>query len=459
MRRLSAPRAAMRAGFDHLWPVLTAAIAMIAALVVSNAAARAEPPGTVAIYFFWGEGCPHCVEARPVVEALAEQYPGAELRTYEVYDSRENAALLNRMADAMGFGIVAVPTIVIGDRYWIGYTNSLAAQVEPVLAACLRDDCPDPGAAAIAGIGGDIDAETRGSAAPQPARIDLPLIGAVDFADKSLWLSTALIAFVDGFNPCSLWVLSILVALTLHTGSRKKVLIIGLTFITVTAGVYALFIAGLFTVLSVASFADPIRLGVALIAAFFGAVNIKDYFFFREGLSFTIDESGKRKIMQGMRRVIDASESVGGLIAATVLLAVGVSMVEFSCTAGFPVIWTDLLAANAVPALTFALLLLLYLVIYQIDEFAIFLTAVFTLRASRLQERQGRILKLIGGVLMLTLAGVMAFDPALMSGIGSSIAIFAVAFAISAVVLIVHRRILPRFGIRIGTENTTGARD
>jgi hypothetical protein len=434
------------------------AIALLATVGGFIAAARAETIEPIAIYFFWGEGCPHCAEARPVVEAAAERFPGTDLRTYEVSQNRDNAALLLRMASELGFEIIAVPAIIIGNRYWIGYGDNLASQIETVLAACLRDGCPDIGATTVSRMGGEVASGTGGSAIPQTTAVDVPYFGAIDFADKALWLSTALIAFVDGFNPCSLWVLSILVALTLHTGSRKKVLLIGLTFITVTAGVYALFIAGLFTVLSVAIFADWIRIVAALIALFFGAINVKDYFFFKEGLSFTIDESGKRQTFQGMRRVIDAGESVWGLIAATIVLAVGVSLIEFSCTAGLPVIWTDLLAANAVPALTFVFLLLLYLAIYQIDELAIFFAAVVTLRASRVQERQGRILKLIGGVLMLTLAGVMVVNPTLMNGLDSSAAIFAVAFAIAGLVLVVHRKILPRFGIWIGSEKSPGRR-
>ena len=84
-----------------------------------------------------------------------------------------------------------------------------------------------------------------------------------------LFLSTVLIAFVDGFNPCSIWVLSMLLAITLHTGSRKKVLVIGLVFLTVTAAIYALFIAGLFTVFKVVSFVGWIQVVVALVALFF----------------------------------------------------------------------------------------------------------------------------------------------------------------------------------------------
>jgi cytochrome c biogenesis protein CcdA len=197
---------------------------------------------------------------------------------------------------------------------------------------------------------------------------------------------------------------------------------------------------------------------VALIALFFGLVNVKDYFFYKEGLSFTIDDKQKPGIYQRMRRVLDASQSFWGLAGATVVMSAGVSLVEFSCTAGFPVLWTNIVAAQKVSALTFALLLLLYLIIYQIDEMAIFLTAVFTLKASRMEEKHGRILKLIGGMLMLTLAGVMVVNPRLMNDLGSSLIIFGVAFAAAGLVLLLHRKILPAFGIWIGSEKNARSR-
>ena len=282
--------------------------------------------------------------------------------------------------------------------------------------------------------------------------IDVPLIGKVDLKTQSLFISTLLISFVDGFNPCSVWVLTMLLALTLHTGSRKKVLIIGVVFLTVTAAIYALFIAGLFTIFTVTSFVGWIQVVVALVALFFAAVNIKDYFFYKEGLSFTISDDKKPGIFQKMRRVMDASQNIWGLIGATIVMAAGVSLVEFSCTAGFPVLWTNLLAAQNVPALTFVLLLLVYMLIYQLDELGIFFVAVYTLKASKLEEKQGRILKLIGGMLMLTLAVVMLVDPNLMNSLSASLVIFGAAFGAALLVLLVHRVILPRFGIRIGTE-------
>lgn len=425
--------------------ILKAAFAAAALLALAGGAAA--DPSAATVHFFRGEGCPHCAAAEPVLRAMVARHRGAGLRTYEVWYDEANAARFSKVGEALGFEATAVPTIVIGGRYWIGYSDVLDAEIEAALAACLTASCDDVAGAAMAG-------RTPAAAAPSPqpgtAAIDLPLIGRIDLGQTSPLVATALIAFVDGFNPCSLWVLSILVALSLHTGSRRKVLAIGLIFITVTAGVYALFIAGLYGAIGAFAAIGPVRVAVALVALVFGLVNVKDYFFYKTGLSFTIDERSKPGIYRAMRRVVDASNSFPGMAAATVALAVGVSLVEFSCTAGFPVVWTNMMVAAAVTPFAFALLLILYLVIYQLDELAIFLVAVVTLRAARVEERHGRLLKLIGGMLMATLAGAMLIDPSLLDDLGSMLAVFAAALTASALIVAVHRLVAPASRVRSG---------
>ena len=243
-----------------------------------------------------------------------------------------------------------------------------------------------------------------------------------------------------------------LLALTLNTGSRRKVFGVGLIFLAVTSLVYMAFITGLFTMFSVINVVGWIQIVVALVALLFAVVNIKDYFWYKSGLSFTIADEKKPGIYRGMRRVLLAGDSTWGVIGATVVLAAGVSLVEFSCTAGFPVVWTNLLISQQATMVTFGLLLLLYMLIYQIDELGIFLVAVFTLKSSKLEEKQGRLLKLIGGMLMLALAVVMLVQPAWMNQVSSSLIVFAIAFAATGLVLVVHRILLPQFGIRIGSE-------
>jgi len=408
-------------------------IALLAGLGGTSLARAQSADQPVVVTMFWGDGCPHCAEAKPFLEGLKEKYPGLEVRLYEVWHNEDNLKMMQQMAEQYGFTATGVPTTFIGDKYWVGFNEQIGAEWE----AAVKE---------LSSGGGSGEEVQSGDV------IKLPLFGEVDLQKQSLLVSTLLIAFVDGVNPCSVWVLTMLLALTLHTGSRKKVLIIGLIFLTVTAGIYALFITGLFTVLKVLSFTTWIRIVVALISLFFAIVNIKDYFWYKEGVSFTIDDSKKPGIFQRMRKVLDAGDSFWGTVGATIVLAAGVSLVEFSCTAGFPVMWTNLLTAQNVAPGVFVGLLLVYMLIYQLDEMVIFGTAVFSLKASKLEEKHGRILKLIGGVLMLTLAVVMLFNPALMSNLSSSLIIFAIAFVLTVFILLLHRKILPAFGIWIGSE-------
>ena len=424
-------------------------------LVVGNIPAPVKAQNKAVIYMFWGDGCPHCAAAKPFLQGLDQASEQVELKMYEVWYVEENQALFTKMAAAYGFEPQGVPTIFIGRQHWEGYNDQIQSEIQSAVDACLASGCPNAGVGIIPGVvdTANVPQTTQGDQAQTTGkRIDIPLIGTVDLSSQSLLVSTLLISFVDGVNPCSIWVLTMLLALTLHTGSRKKVLIIGLIFLTVTAGVYALFIAGLFTMFKIVSFVGWIQSVVAAVALFFALVNIKDYFWYKEGISFTIADEKKPGIFQRIRRIMDASQSFWGLAGGTIVLAGGVSLVEFSCTAGFPVLWTNLLVAQNVSALTFVLLLLVYLAVYQLDEMGIFFFAVFTMRASKLEEKHGRILKLVGGLLMLALAGVMLVNPSLMNNLASSLIVFGGAFGATLLILLIHRTILPKFGIHIGTE-------
>ncbi|MBA4376712.1 MAG: hypothetical protein C0401_11145 [Anaerolinea sp.] len=416
---------------------------------------RLQQSTPVVIYFFWGDGCPHCAKAKPFLEELAQKNPRVQIKSFEVWHDEENLELFKKFAAGFGFEPKSVPTFFIGEKHWEGYSDFIGEEIQTAVEQYLISGYSDKGAQFLSGVSvTEVPTpEATPTGAPAGGKvIKIPLIGNVDVTGQSLLISTLLISFVDGFNPCSIWVLSMLLAITLHAGSRKKVLIIGFVFITVTAAIYALFIAGLFTMFTVVSFMGWIQVVVALVALFFALVNIKDYFWYKEGVSFTIDAKKKPGIYQKIRKVMDAGDSFWGLVGGTIVLAAGVSLVEFSCTAGFPVLWTNLLTAQNVSVLTFVLLLLVYMLIYQLDELGIFLVAVFTLKASRVEEKHGRILKLIGGVLMLTLAGVMLVKPSLMGDLGQSLVVFGIAFGMTLVILVLHRAILPRLGIHIGSE-------
>lgn len=288
--------------------------------------------------------------------------------------------------------------------------------------------------------------EATGSVEITSEVIDLPLIGPVDVGGSSLLVATFLIALVDGVNPCSLWVLSILLALVLRTGSRGRVLAIGGTFLVVTTLLYGLYIGGIYGFLSQVSNLTWIRIVMAVIALAFGIINLKDYFWYKRGISLTIPERKKPGVYHRMREVAGSSESLPVALTGTAVLAVGVSVLETPCTAGYPLLWSNLLATNDVGLAAAVPLFALYMVVFLIDELAVFGAAVVAMRALKLEERAGRLLKLVGGTIMITLAATLIFFPEAMNSVTGAVAVFGAALL--AVVAVVATERLLKSGAR-----------
>lgn len=408
---------------------------LFASVVLGGPARAAEPAATptLTVYMISGATCPHCAEARTHFDALRARHPDVVVEEIEIWENRDNRPRARALAARAGAEFGAVPLIIVGDRHWIGFRpDPIGIEIDAAIERCLAQPCVDLGRA---------DAVAVATAAPQSAgtRIELPLVGSIDLGSHSLLVSTALIAFVDGFNACSLWVLSLLLAITLHSGRRGRVLLIGLVFLTVSSAIYALFIAGIVTATHALSFSDPLRVVMALVALLFALVNIKDWFWYGRGPSLSIPAAAKSGLYKRMRAVASSGNSLPALVGATIVLSAGASMVEFACTAGFPLMWGQLLAAQQATSGQFAGLLVLYMLIYQADELAIFIAAVVTMRAMKLEERHGRLLKLAAGMLLLALALTLLIAPATMNEPGPAALVFLAAAGATAVLVVADR--------------------
>src|SRR6056297_1266210 len=417
----------------------------VLALSVGHAAAQAgaepaaENSALATLHVFKSATCPHCNAQREFTDKLANDNPNVEVRYYEIMATREHHDLLRAMSDAHDIKPGSVPMVFLGGSVWVGDTPQIREEIEQRLQACQEIGCPDSRQLSFAqqpAAGQSQDAVD--------AAIDIPLLGTIDLSYQPLLLSTAIIAFVDGFNPCSLWLLTILIALVLHSGSRKRVVIVGSVFLVTTAAIYGLFIVGVFSILAYATYLPWMYWIVALFALTFGLVNVKDYFWFKRGFSFTIDDKYKPGIYQKFRGLMTNGRSPLALGAATAVMAAGIALIELPCTAGFPVIWSGIVSAHSVSAAAFFGLLVAYLAIYLLDELVIFFIAVAKLRIEKFQEGQARALKLVGGVVMIALAIVLVADPDIMSQAGPAIGVFVLAFAVSGLIILVHRKLLPR---------------
>ena len=96
------------------------------------------------------------------------------------------------------------------------------------------------------------------------------------------------------------------------------------------------------------------------------------------------------------------------------VLAVVVNMVELLCTAGLPALYTQILTMQDLPAWKNYAYLALYIVAYMLDDSILLAIVVVTLSHRKLQEKEGRWLKLISGLVIFLLGIVMIFKPELL---------------------------------------------
>ena len=398
-------------------------------------------PEPVELTLYWGDGCPRCEAEREWLQDAVERVPTLTVTEHEVWFDEAGQDLFVAAGEELGFEASSVPTTVIGERVWIGWTDAIAEDVGAAIDLAAAGEPVPAGVYGTPGAGTCAQEDLACAAGEESgATVDVPLLGEVDLGESSLLLSTLVIGFVDGVNPCSLWVISVLLTIVVRTASRRRVLAIGFTFLTVTAAMYAVYMAGIYSALTVVRHLGAIQVGVAIAAGIFGAVSVKDYFAFKKGLSFTIKDSAKPGIYKRVRTAAGHHALVPAL-AATIALAVAVSLLETPCTAGFPVLWTGLLQANGVGLPEAAGLFLVYMVPFLLDELVVFGLAVVTMRATKMQEKHGQLLKLVAGVTMLALAGAMVVDPSVMESPLGALLLFAGAFALAGIIHAVTTRV------------------
>jgi glutaredoxin len=98
----------------------------------------------VPVYFFWGEGCPHCTTQKVFLEQLKSDHPNVVVYDFEVYHVPENRPLMTAMAAAFGRPVTGVPMTFIGDEVWVGYSDVMGRQMRAAVERYGTYDAPDP---------------------------------------------------------------------------------------------------------------------------------------------------------------------------------------------------------------------------------------------------------------------------------------------------------------------------
>jgi len=354
---------------------------------------------SVNVYLFWAEGCPHCTAEKAFLESIKDEY-NLTLNYFEVTGNQSSVELLRNVSDLFGVNVRGVPFTVIGEHYIVGYHDELTTGQEIISAInCLSNNgCVD----VIAGL-------TQITSQDKTNLINLPLLGSVDPKIVSLPLVTVVLGFLDGFNPCAMWVLLFLISLLLGVKKQSKRIIYGSVFIISSAFVYFLFMTAWLNLFLFIGFVFWIRLLIGLIAFYAGYVNIKEFITKPSGCG--VIGEGKRKAVFDKLKVYVQEKGFIPAVIGLFALAFVVNLVELVCSAGLPAVFTQILAINDLSLWQYYSYIILYILFFMFDDLIVFYIAMFTMKETGLSTKYGRWTRLVGGVLMFIIGVLMIFKP------------------------------------------------
>ncbi|MFA6534504.1 MAG: hypothetical protein WCT37_05050 [Patescibacteria group bacterium] len=399
--------------------------------LVSSAATEVKP---VEVYFFYGEGCPHCAKEEILLEKLeAEMGAGIAVHRYEVWQHPENAKLLEEISKLHPIAAAGVPITLIGDRQVIGYQSdeTTGEKIRSLVAACQAGQlgvCPAKNL--LDRAAGQTGPDTAAPAAPCPTGentpsgvcavavpddghlISLPFWGTVNADQLSLPVLSVAIGLLDGFNPCAMWVLIFLLSLLMGIDSPHRRWLIGGVFIFASGLVYFLFMTAWLKAFSFLGYLWYIRAAIGIFAVWFGVHNLRDYWRQRKtGPVCEVTGSATRQKTFARLRAVAQEKNIWLALGGISAVAFAVNLVELACSAGFPAIFTSILALSGIPAWQSYLYLFIYIFFYMFDDLVVFIIAMLTMQATGLNSKYAKYSNLVGGAVILLLGLLLIFKP------------------------------------------------
>ncbi len=381
---------------------------------------------TVHLYFFWTETCPHCQAARPDIELLTEEFAWLQVHSLSLTDQAEHGRRYVEMARSVGERAQSVPAFLFCGRMLTGYDSAAG------VGAVLREALQTCHAQLLRGE------DPLGNRTPVAVTTRLPRLGAVDLEQWSLPMVTITLGALDSLNPCAFFVLLFLLSLLVHAKSRSRMLLVGSVFVGVSGLVYFLFMTAWLNLFLVVGEIAWITLAAGSLALIMGLTNVKD-FFVPGGATLSIPQGAKPGLFKRMRHLV-GEQRLGPMLAGTVVLGVLANAYELLCTAGFPMVFTRILTLRELSASSYYGYLALYCVVYVTPLLLIVVAFALTLGQRKLSQDEGRLLKLMSGLMMTGLGMVLVFAPEWLSQLGTTLLLFAVVLTLTAIAWLSTRK-------------------
>lgn len=411
---------------------------VFAILLLLPVSAKADEK-VINIHLFYGNGCPHCAAEEEFLSDYLKDRTDVKLYKYEIWYDSHNQELLSKVQKEMGTtNKNGVPFTVIGKKTIVGYADGVTdEQIKDAINYYLNNDYRDyageiTGKVKKAKVKEDTTKDESKTEDKKENKIEkadntkdsdqtdenvtVPVLGKINAKKVSLPILAVVLGFVDGFNPCAMWILIFLITMLFNMKDRKKMWILGLTFILTSGIVYLMFMLAWLNLATFISKIAFIRLLIAVIALVVGLINVYKYIDSLkkkdEGCD-VVDKKDRKKIMEKIISITHEKKFIIALLGIMVLAA-SVNIIELMCSIGIPLLFTQILAMNNLSTFSYMIYMFIYIFFFLIDDIVIFVISMVTLKVTGLSTKYTKYSHLIGGIIMLIIGLLLIIKPELL---------------------------------------------
>lgn len=389
---------------------LLAVLILFIFLIPVSASAKEK----VNVHLFYSDDCPHCKKEITLLDRL-EKENKIVVYKYELSNSTLYKELVGKVRKTFDIDNSYIPLTIIGTNHYIGFNDNTAVKIENAVEYYSDKNYQDIVNKIINDQFDPINDELIIDEIEETL-IKIPYLGLVNPHEISLPIIAGVIGLVDGFNPCAMWVLLFLTSTLIGMKNKKRMWILGLTFIITSAFIYLLFMASWLKVAVTITSVTWMKILIGLIAITGGVVNLRGYLKKRkeEDGCTVVDDKKRNKIIDKIKKVTTEKSLVFALIGI-IALAISVNIIELACSAGLPLLFTQILAMNNLNSIQYVIYMLIYILFFLIDDIIIFAIAMITFELTGVSSKYSKYSHLIGGIIMLIIGILLIFNPSLLS--------------------------------------------
>ena len=369
----------------------------------------------VNLYLFYSKTCPHCEEEIKMLDSIKDDYKNLRIYKYEL-SKDNNSEIFKNVATLFDLNVSGVPFTIIGEKTFIGYgENSKKTIIGCIeyyskhgyvdkVGQYLNKELPTY---EINDYDTSIDEylEDYGNYS-----FNIPIIGEVNTKTLTIPMIAVVMGFIDGFNPCAMWILLFLITMLISMKDRKKMWILGSTFLITSSLIYFLIMLAWLNVAVLITKVNIIRSVIGFIAIIGGLYNIITTFKTSENGCNATDKKDRKKIMERIKK-FTSEKSIWLSLIGVIALAISVNLIELACSAGLPVMFTQILVINDLSKIEYFIYIMVYIFFFLIDDLLIFIIAVSTMKVSGISVKYGKISKIVGGIILLLIGILLLLKP------------------------------------------------